>query len=247
MSEIRIVFSGAKGRMGRALLPGLRACEGLRVVGEVDLGDDLAATVRAQAAGVVVDFTTPAAAMPNARLILSSGAQGVIGTTGFSVDDLDVLEAEAKAAGRGLLIAPNFSVGMVLLQRFAEEAARHLPRVEITETHHEGKLDAPSGTALRTAERLAEAGAVAGPESAEVSRGLDVAGVRVHSRRLPGIHARQEVHLAGAHESLTLLHDASSRDCYLPGVIAAVRAMPGRVGLERGLDGILFGEPTRRT
>jgi 4-hydroxy-tetrahydrodipicolinate reductase len=246
MSEIRIVFSGAKGRVGRALLPGLRAAEGLAVVGEVDLGDDLLAAVRDGAADVVIDFTTPAAAMPNARLILESGAQGVIGTTGFSAEDLDVLEREAEAAGRGLLVAPNFALGMVLMQRLAEQAVAHLPRVEIVETHHEGKLDAPSGTSLRTAERLAAAGAEPGPESADVSRGLDVGGVRVHSRRLRGIHARQEIHLASDSESLTLTHDASSRDCYLAGVIAAVRAMPGRVGLVRGLDPVLFGERSDR-
>jgi 4-hydroxy-tetrahydrodipicolinate reductase len=239
VSDIRVVFSGSKGRMGTALLPGLRAAEGIEVVGEVDLGDDLVATARDAKAQVVVDFTTPQAAVPNARAILAAGAQGVIGTTGFSVADLDALEAEAEAAGRGLLVAPNFSLGMILLQRFAEEATRHFPRVEITETHHEGKLDAPSGTARRTAERLAAAGAASGPAGDDVSRGLDVEGVRVHSRRLPGIHANQEVHFGAEHESLTLVHAAHSRDCYLAGVIAAVRAMPGRTGLVRGLDAII--------
>ncbi|MDA1194899.1 MAG: 4-hydroxy-tetrahydrodipicolinate reductase, partial [Planctomycetota bacterium] len=170
MSAIRIVFSGAQGRMGRALLPGLRANPALEVVGETDLGDDLEATVRAAEAQVVVDFTTPESAVANARAILAAGVQGVIGTTGFSAADLDALETEARSSGRGLLIAPNFSLGMILLQRFAAEAARWFPRAEIVETHHEGKLDAPSGTALRTAERMAAAGAEAGPGASQAAR-----------------------------------------------------------------------------
>lgn len=124
MSAIRVVFSGAKGRMGVALLPGLHAAEGIEVVAETDAGDDLVAAVRASSAQVVIDFTTPAAALANARLILAAGAHGVIGTTGFLPEDLDALDREAREAGRGLLIAPNFSLGMILLQRFAEEAVR---------------------------------------------------------------------------------------------------------------------------
>ena len=240
MSDIRVVFSGAQGRMGRALLPALREIQGIEVVGETDKGDDMLEAIRASQADVVVDFTTPLAALSNARLILAAGVHGVIGTTGFSAPDLDALAVEAEAAQRCLLIAPNFSLGMVLLQRFSEEAVRWFPRVEITETHHEGKLDAPSGTALRTAERLAAAGAREGPSTDAPSRGRSVEGVRVHSRRLPGIHAKQEVHLAGPHEALTLTHDALSRDCYLEGVVAGIRAVPGRVGLLRGLDPILF-------
>jgi 4-hydroxy-tetrahydrodipicolinate reductase len=241
VDAIRIVFSGAKGRMGRALCPGLASAAGLELVGEVDLGGDLARAVADTKAHVVVDFTTPDAAVANARAILTAGAQGVIGTTGFSQADLDALDAEARAAGRGLVIAPNFSLGMILLQRFAEEAIAHFPRVEIVETHHEAKADAPSGTARRTAERLARLGAEAGPGPADPSRGLDVGGVRVHALRLAGVQARQEVHFGGVGEGLVLRHDAYSRDCYLPGVLAAVRWVPGKVGLVRGLEPILFG------
>ena len=242
MSAMRVVFAGSRGRMGCALLPGLHAEDGLEVVAEVDQGDDLAEAIRAHDADVVVDFTTPASAVPNARAILQGGVQGVIGTTGFSLADLDALDLEARNAGRGLLIAPNFSLGMILLQRFAEETARFFPRVEIIETHHEGKLDAPSGTAQRTAERLAAAGAQAGPAGEDTARGLDVDGVRVHSRRLPGIQAHQQVLFAGDAETLTLEHHALSRDCYLAGVVAGIRAMPGRVGVLRGLEAVLFEE-----
>lgn len=244
MQPIRVVFSGAKGRMGQALLPGLKAAPGIDVVAEIDRGDDLAAAVRAQHAGVVVDFTTPQAALPNARAILAAGAQGVIGTTGFSTADLDALEREARAAGRGLLVAPNFALGMVLLQRFAIELVRHYPRVEVIEAHHDGKRDAPSGTAQRTAERLAAAGGRGAPGPGhEAARGHDVQGVRVHSLRLPGVVARQEVVYGAPGEHIVLKHEALSRECYLPGVLLGVRAMPGRVGLLRGLDALL--EPSR--
>ena len=239
---IRVVFSGAQGRMGRALVPGLHAAEGLDLVAETDVDDDLLVVVADTRAQVVVDFTTPHVAVENARRILQAGAQGVIGTTGFTPEDLDALDDEATRAGLGLLVAPNFSVGILLMQRWAQEAMRWFPRVEITETHHEGKLDSPSGTALHTARLLAAAGATPGPAGDGDGRGLDVEGVQVHSRRLPGIHARQEVHLAGAAEAMTLSHDALSRDCYLAGVVTAIRAMPGRVGLLRGLETILFAE-----
>jgi 4-hydroxy-tetrahydrodipicolinate reductase len=245
--DLRVVFSGAAGRMGRALLPGLRAAEGIDVVGEIDVDDDLLVVVADTRADVVVDFTVPTAAVSNARAILRAGAQGVIGTTGFTPEDLNALEREALAAGQGLLVAPNFSVGMLLLQRFAAEAAGWFPRVEITESHHEGKLDSPSGTALHTARLLGAAGATPGPAPEGEGRGVNVDGVQVHSRRLPGIHARQEVHFGAPAEALTLSHDALSRDCYLAGVLAGIRSMPGRVGLLRGLETVLFasgGAPT---
>ncbi len=239
---IRVVFAGAQGRMGRALLPGLAAADDVTIVAEVEQGDDLERRARETRADVVVDFTEPASAVSNADALLAAGAHGVIGTTGFTEADLDRLDLAARKAGRGLIVAPNFALGMVLLQRFAEEAARYLPAVEIVETHHPDKLDAPSGTAYDTARRLARAGARAGRPGAEPARGLDVDGVRVHSLRLPGIAARQEVHFGGLGEALLLRHDAAGRDCYLPGVLAAIRAVSNRVGLVRGLEDVLFGE-----
>lgn len=238
----RVAFAGARGRMGLALLPGLAAAPDVEIVAEIEKGDDLVRLVRETGATVVVDFTEPASAMANARAILSAGAFGVIGTTGFTEADLDALDEAAREANRGLIVAPNFALGMVLLQRFAEEAARYLSTVEIVETHHPLKLDAPSGTAYDTARRVARAGAQPGRPGSEPSRGLDVDGVRVHSLRLPGISARQEVHFGGTGEALLLRHDAAGRDCYLPGVLAAVRAVPGTVGLVRGLEDVLFGQ-----
>jgi 4-hydroxy-tetrahydrodipicolinate reductase len=239
---IRVAFSGARGRMGRALLPGLRDAADISVVAEIEVDDDLTQVAQAAGAQVVIDFTTPAAALANARAILAAGAHGVIGTTGFTAADLESLAAEARSAERLLLIAPNFSLGMVLLQRFSVQAARYFPRVEILETHHEGKLDAPSGTALDTARRISAAGAHAGPTGGEPARGLDVGGVRVHSVRLNGIQARQEVHFGAPAEGLVIRHDAFDRGCYLPGVLTAVRALPVRAG--SGGSGLLHGLET---
>ena len=238
--RVRVAFAGAAGRMGRALLPGLRAAEDLDVVAEIEEGDDLEARVRDAKADVVVDFTVPASAVPNARALLAAGAHGVVGTTGFTEPDLAALDARAREVGRGLVIAPNFALGMVLLQRVAEEAARHLPAVEIDETHHTAKLDAPSGTAYDTARRIARAGGAPGRPGGEASRGLDVDGVHVHSLRLPGITARQEVHFGGPGEALLLRHDAAGRECYLPGVLDAIRAVLSRVGLVRGLEAVSY-------
>jgi 4-hydroxy-tetrahydrodipicolinate reductase len=238
--DLRVVFAGAAGRMGRALIPGITAADGLALVAEVEKGEDLTACARDARADVVVDFTEPASAVANARAILAVPTHGVIGTTGFTPEDLDALDVAARKVGRGLVVAPNFALGMVLLQRFAEEAARHMPAVEIVETHHPAKLDAPSGTSADTARRVAACGGHAPAPGTEASRGLDVDGVRVHSLRLPGIDARQEVHFGGDAESLLLRHDASGRDCYLRGVLAAIRAVGRHVGVVRGLERILF-------
>lgn len=230
MTDLRVVFSGARGKMGRALLPGLRETDGLEVVGEVEKGDDLEAVARAAKADVVVDFTEPSAAVANARAIVAAGAQGVIGTTGFAESDLEALDREAAAADVGLLVAPNFALGMILLQRFAEQAARHLPDVAILEAHHKQKLDAPSGTSLDTARRIARAA------------GVDLAAVPIHSLRMDGFVARQEVTFGGPGERLQLVHDVLSRECFLPGVVAGIRRMAGRRGLVRGLAPLLFDE-----
>lgn len=242
MSGIRVALSGAAGRMGRVVLPGLEGTPGIEVVARIEKDDDLVAAARAARAEVVVDFTTPGAASGNARKILEAGCCGVIGTTGFSEADLVDLDARARAAGLGLLVAPNFALGSILLQRFAAEAARLLTRCEIVEYHHDGKADAPSGTALRTAEAIAAAGSGAGggpSDGPPGARGTEHHGVRIHAVRLPGFVAHQEVIFGGLGEVLTLRHDAISRECYLPGVVLGVRAIRGKVGLLRGLETLL--------
>jgi 4-hydroxy-tetrahydrodipicolinate reductase len=170
----------------------------------------------------------------------------VIGTTGFSEADLQDLDRRARAKGLLLLVAPNFSLGAVVLERLAAEAARHFPRCEIVEAHHDGKKDAPSGTALATAARVGGAGSggarAAASAASEASRGLDRSGVRVHSVRLPGLVAHQDVLFGREGEVLTLRHDVTSRTCYVEGVLRAVHwvAASARAGLVRGLEEVLF-------
>ena len=248
MTKIRTAVAGWKGRMGAVILPGLAREADVEIVAKIEQGDDLVALCREARAEVVVDFTTPAVAAANARKIVEAGCHGVIGTTGFTERDLADLDARARSASRALLVAPNFALGVLLMIRFAAEAALWFPRSEIVEIHHDGKLDAPSGTALRTAEAVGAAGSGTAKSGTGVSGAADAgaaargelhAGVPVHSVRLPGFLAHQEVMFGGAGEALTIRHDAFSRECYLPGVVLAVRSVRGRVGLLDGLESIL--------
>ena len=240
MSAIRVALSGWKGRMGQVIGPGLEREKDFALVARVEAGDDLVAACKAARAEVVVDFTTPSAAVGNARAILAAGCHGVVGTTGFRSEDLADLDASAREAGRGILVAPNFALGSILLQRLSVEAAKWFPRAEVVEYHHDGKVDAPSGTALRTADLLAGAGAGGGPTGGRPgARGHDAGGVRVHSVRLPGMLAHQEVLFGGTGEMLTLRHDALSRECYLPGVILGIRRIRERTGLVHGLEALM--------
>ena len=240
MSGIRTALAGWKGRMGQVIGPGLERAEGVTLVARVEAGDDLVAACRAARAEVVVDFTTPAVAAANARRILEAGCHGVIGTTGFGAADLDDLDAREVLRGRHREPLhqehPHREV-----RRDEQALARGArPRVEIVEAHHDGKLDAPSGTALRTADLLGAARAGGGPSAGDDgARGHVRAGVHVHSLRLPGLVAHQDVVFGGPGEVLTIRHDAMSRECYLPGVVLAVRAIGGRVGLVRGLEALL--------
>jgi 4-hydroxy-tetrahydrodipicolinate reductase len=194
---------------------------------------------------VAVDFTTPEAVFGNVGVLLRAGVHAVVGTTGLAAPRLADLDALAREQGVGCLVAPNFALGAVLMMRFAEEAARHFPWVEVVERHHEKKLDAPSGTARLTAERIARARreAPSNPEEKETApgaRGGRVADVPVHSLRLPGSVAHQEVWFGGAGETLVLRHDAIDRSVYAPGVLLAVRRIGAHRGLVHGLERILW-------
>jgi 4-hydroxy-tetrahydrodipicolinate reductase len=242
---IRVAVLGARGRVGSAVASALRAAEGLELVAEIEAGDDLAEALRAKRPDVGVDFTTPAAVFGNARALLEAGAHAVVGTTGLGEEQLRFLDALARERARACVVAPNFALGAVLMMRFAEEAARHFPWVEIVERHHERKLDAPSGTARLTAERVARARASAPEpenetESAPGARGGRVAGVPVHALRLPGSLAHQEVWFGGPGETLVLRHDATDRAVYVPGVLLAVRRAGEYTGLVRGLEALLW-------
>jgi 4-hydroxy-tetrahydrodipicolinate reductase len=215
------------------------------LVGETDLGDDLAGAIRGSGAQVVVDFTHPSSAYDNAKTILAAGARPVVGTTGFTPQQIADLQARAEKLGLGGLIAPNFAIGAVLMMRFAAEAARWLPHVEIIELHHDGKAEAPSGTAIKTAELIAEARPKAPPpqvESKELApgaRGARAWPVPIHSVRLPGHVAHQEVILGGLGEALRIRHDSISRECFMPGVLLAVKKAPALKQLFYGLEHLL--------
>jgi 4-hydroxy-tetrahydrodipicolinate reductase len=197
---------------------------------------------------VVVDFTTPDAVMDNLRWCIEQGVNVVAGTSGFTEERLDeVRRWLAPKPELGVIVVPNFAIGAVLMMEFAAKAARYFESIEITEMHHPGKIDAPSGTALRTAQMIAEARAEAGlgpspdatKEEMAGARGTDISGVRVHSIRSAGLVAHQEVLLGTTGETLTIRHDSYDRKSFMPGVLLAVRSVVARPGLTVGLGALL--------
>ncbi len=244
-TAIRVGVLGARGRVGSEVCRAVREADDTELVAEVDEGDALDAL---SAADVVVDFTRPDAVMDNLRWCIAHGLHCVVGTTGFDDERLEVVEAQlADAPGVGVLIAPNFSIGAILMMRFAAAAAPFYESVEIVELHHPDKADAPSGTSRRTAELVAAARRDAGcePMPDATSTGLDgargavVDGVHVHSVRARGLVAHQEVVLGGPGETLTLRHDSMDRTSFTPGVLMAVRAIADHPGLTVGLEHLL--------
>ncbi len=244
MSGIRVGVLGARGKVGSEICTAVEAADDLELVAALDEGDDQQLLVDG-AAEVVVDFTHPDVVMDNLAFCIQHGIHAVVGTTGFDEDRLDRLRALLDdAPGVGVLIAPNFSIGAVLMMRFAALAAPHFESVEIVELHHPDKADAPSGTARRTAELVAQArrdaGTPASPDATssglDGARGADVDGVPVHALRVRGLVAHQEVVLGGPGETLTIRHDSLHRSSFAPGVLAAVRAIGAHPGLTVGLE-----------
>lgn len=244
---VRVGVLGARGKVGQAISAAIREASDLALVAELSRGDALDVLVQA-GAEVVVDFTRPDSVMENLEFAIGHGIHVVVGTTGFDAARLDAVRSWLSRRPQvGALIAPNFAIGALLAMKFAESAARYFDSVEIIELHHERKLDAPSGTALRTAELIARARALAGrgacPDRTvtgeRAARGADVQGVRVHSVRLSGLLAHQEVLFGSEGESLTLRHDSFNRSSFVPGVLLAVRKIHERPGLTLGLDPLL--------
>ena len=237
----RVTVVGARGRVGQEVVRGVQEADDLELAGAVDVGDvlDLSAT------DVVVDFTHPDVVMGTLRACVDAGVHAVVGTTGFDAGRLAELAGWLEGSRSHVLVAPNFGIAAVLMMRFAAEAARWFDSVEVVELHHPGKADAPSGTARRTAELIAEAraGMPAMPDATstalEGARGADVAGVRVHAVRLAGLVAHQEVLLGGEGETLTLRHDSYDRRSFVPGVLLGVRGIADRPGLTVGLEALL--------
>jgi 4-hydroxy-tetrahydrodipicolinate reductase len=256
---IRVGVVGATGRMGREVClavaadpdlalvagvsrsaPGASLAEAIGLEGDPGsvvlverLDDMLGADVEA-----IVDFTSASFAPDHIAWGIANGVHVVVGTTGFEIDDA------WRDAPVGVLVAPNFAIGAVLAIRFAEQAAKVLPAAEVIELHHEGKADAPSGTALVTARRIAAARvdpstAPGGDEAHPGARGADVDGVRVHSVRLPGLVAHEEIVFGGQGQTLAIRHDSTDRTSFMPGVLMAIKAVPSRPGLTVGLDALL--------
>ena len=250
-AALRVAVLGASGRMGGAAARAVADASDLELVAEVGSSDPLDLLLRT-GAQVAVDLTTPDAVMGNLAFCVARGIHAVVGTTGFDEARLATVsdwlgEASAAQRGVGVLIAPNFSIGAVLMMRFAAQAARFYESVEIVELHHPGKADAPSGTARRTAELVAAARAAAGcgaqPDATSAAlpgaRGADVAGVPVHSVRMRGLLAHQEVLLGALGETLTIRHDSLDRASFMPGVLLCVRRVPAMPGLTVGLEHVL--------
>jgi 4-hydroxy-tetrahydrodipicolinate reductase len=242
---IHVGVLGARGRMGQEVCRAVAAADDLELVAAIDQDDPRSDAARAQ---VLVDFTTPDAVLDNLRWAVDQGINVVVGTSGFDAARLDEVRALlSDRPGVGVLIAPNFGIGAVLMMQFAARAARYFDSVEIIEQHHPRKLDAPSGTATHTARLIAAARAEAGcapmpdatKDSLEGARGADVDGVRVHAVRAAGLVAHQEVLFGTAGETLTIRHDSLDRASFMPGVLLAVRAVSGRPGLTVGLDPLL--------
>jgi 4-hydroxy-tetrahydrodipicolinate reductase len=250
---IRVGVVGAAGRMGREVARAVTADPDLELVAAVDpshagqvvegmtIADTLDALTDAEV-GVAVEFTRPTAGVANITWCVDHGIHVVTGTTGF---DPDPTWSEQRDVG--VFIAPNFAIGAVLMQRFAEQAVRYLPDAEIIELHHHDKPDAPSGTAMTTARRMAAARGDAEPsEPAEErvagARGGDVEGIHVHSVRLPGLVAHQEVIFGGQGQTLTIRHDSTDWSSFMPGVVMAVKAVGSRPGITVGLDALLGQE-----
>jgi 4-hydroxy-tetrahydrodipicolinate reductase len=244
---IRVGVLGAQGRMGAEVCRAVEAAPDMAVVAQVDVGDSMSDLVDARAE-VVVDFTHPDAVLDNVRFAVDNGIHCVVGTSGFDAAKLGAVEELlATKPDVGVLVAPNFAIGAVLLMRFSELAAKYYESVEIIELHHPRKADAPSGTASHTARLIAAARSEAGLDKApdattqelDGARGALVDDIRVHSVRLSGLIAHQEVLFGGAGETLTLRHDSLDRNSFMPGVLLAARSILGRSGLIVGLDKLM--------
>jgi 4-hydroxy-tetrahydrodipicolinate reductase len=272
MANIRVMVTGAAGKMGREVVKAVAGAQDVDLAaavdphfaasrgtehGAADIGEvagigtlgvpvdrNLAASLERTKPDVVVDFTRPDAVMGNLREILGAGVSAVVGTTGFSEADLEELRRLCAESGAACFIAPNFAIGAVLMMQFATAAARFMPDVEIIEMHHNQKLDAPSGTAMKTAQMIAAARQGASVDKTEKvtlegARGGDLEGIKVHSVRLPGFVASQAVIFGGQGQTLTIRHDTLDRTSFMPGVLLAVRKVGATSGVTVGLETFL--------
>jgi 4-hydroxy-tetrahydrodipicolinate reductase len=241
---LRVGVLGAAGRMGSTVCAAVEKDEDLELVARVDVDDSIKSFVD-NGVQVAVDFTTPDAARDNIMFCLDNSIHVVVGTTGLAPNDLDVIRERAEASDANAFVAPNFAVGAVMMMRFAAAAAPYFRNAEIIERHHENKIDAPSGTALRTAQLMNEQRSESwnaiepSKETLSGSRGGEEGGVHIHSVRVPGSVAHQEVILGSPGETLTIRHDSLDRASFMPGVLLAVKKVGELDGLTVGLEALL--------
>jgi len=245
--KIKVAILGAKGRMGTESVKAISAADGLELVASLDLGDSLD-LLKSSGAEVVLDFTTPDSVMKNLEYAITNGINVVVGTTGFDSKRIEEVKTLlAKNSKVGAIIAPNFGLGAVLMMQFAAKAATYFESVEIIELHHPEKADAPSGTATRTAELISDARSKAKksamPDKTSSglagARGAKVGDVPIHSIRLRGLVAHQEVLLGDQGETLSIRHDSIDRSGFMPGVLLAIRSVKTRSGLTFGLENLM--------
>lgn len=262
---ITVAVNGASGKMGREVVKAVSSQPDLKLVGACDIKnagkdagevagigslgvlikDNLDEMLESSKPDVVVDFTSPHCVFENTLKILEK-AHAVVGTTGLTEEELEEIRTKTSLTGKNAIICPNFAIGAILMMHFAKTAVRYFPDVEIVELHHEQKLDAPSGTAITTARLLSELRANVqarevkeGKQILPGSRGADIGGIRVHSVRLPGLVAHQEIIFGGQGQTLTIRHDSTDRSSFMPGVLLAIRQAPQRRGLTYGLEAML--------
>ncbi|OGO07865.1 MAG: 4-hydroxy-tetrahydrodipicolinate reductase, partial [Chloroflexi bacterium RBG_13_57_8] len=262
MEQIRVLVHGASGRVGQEVVKAVCQEPGMVLAGGVDIkaadltrpdgtrapfGSDLADMIKSCEPDVMVDFSIARASLPAIRIAAKNNVNLVIGTTGFTTPELDEMKKLAEANEIGIVAAPNFALGAVLMMHLARIAGKFMDHAEIIELHHDKKLDAPSGTASLTAKAMAEARGKPFLQPAvqdmnfapPASRGLGTEGIRIHSVRLPGLMAHQEVILGAAGQTLSIRHDTINRECYMPGVMLAIKAVVKQKGFIYGLDKLL--------
>jgi 4-hydroxy-tetrahydrodipicolinate reductase len=242
---IKVIVNGAGGKMGQEVIQGMKDADDMTLVAGTGRNDTLAAVVQEKHADVVVDFTHPSVVYQNIISIIEGGANAVVGTTGITEKQKKVIDSLAKEKGVGVLLAPNFSIGAILMMQFAAEASKYLNHIAIVEFHHDRKADAPSGTAIKTAEYIHSHGKTSAPmvQSIEqmegVSQGLAIGNIHVHAVRLPGFVASQEVILGAVGQTLKIRHDTIDRKAFIPGVLIGIRKILGCRGLIDGLEHLI--------
>lgn len=238
---IKVIINGAQGKMGKTTVETIAAESDLKLVAETGRQDDLGAMIKKHDADVVVDLTAPTSIFEQTQTIIENNARPVIGTSGLSLDQVETLKKQCEEKSLGGIIAPNFSLTAVLMMRYARDAAKYFPTAEIIEMHHPQKLDAPSGTAKKTADLMHEARhAVADNQPhQDLARGENYQGVTIHSVRMPGLVAHQMVLFGGQDETLTIRQDSISRKSFMPGIFLSCRKVMELDHLIYGLENIL--------